>query len=97
MPADGQERQAGYGSCSMPADVRGRTGDGLCSMPTDVQRQGRGDGSYIMSAVVKRQSRRWIIQHVCSCTEAGQEMDYTACRQMYSGRAGDSSGCRWTD
>jgi hypothetical protein len=51
-------------------------------------------------------SRRWTIQHVSRCTEAGQEkdradvlrckkarqeMDHAACRQMDRGRAGDGS------
>ena len=36
-------------------------------------------------------SRRWIIQHVGRCTEAGQEKDRAACPQMYKGKAGDGS------
>jgi hypothetical protein len=40
---------------------------------------------------VQRQGRRWIMQNAGRWTEASQEMDPTACRQMDRGRAGDGS------
>jgi hypothetical protein len=49
--------------------------NGSCSMPADGQRQGR----------------KWNMQHAGRCTEAGQEIDHAACRQMDRGRAGDRS------
>jgi hypothetical protein len=43
-----------------------------------------------MPADGQRQGRIWIIQHAGRWTEAGQEMDHTACRQMDRGRVADA-------
>jgi hypothetical protein len=58
-------------------------------MPADGQERQAGDGPFSMSADVQRQGRRWIMQHAGRWTDAGQEMDNAACRQMDRGRAGD--------
>ncbi len=63
-------------------------------MPADGQERQAGDGPFSMSTDVQRQDRRkrrWIMQHAGRWTEAGQEMDHAACRQMDRGRAAEGS------
>ena len=60
-------------------DRKGRAGDRSCSRSTDGHyRQGRRLIMQHAGRWTGKASRRWTIQHVGRCTEAGQEKDRAA-------------------
>jgi hypothetical protein len=91
MPADEQERQAGDGSCRMPADVHRQDRRWIVQHARKYTEAGQEMDLAACWKMYKNRARDGLYSMPADAqnTEAGQEMYHTACRHMYRGRAGD--------